>query len=110
MTAVVADPIVEALRAVADPCSLAMGAPIDVWSLGLVEDVVVDDGHARVDLLLTDISCGYFRDMRRHIIDALLEVPGVESVEVKLVTSMLWTPDRMRTVSGPRPPDADMGD
>ena len=92
----VAPEIVAALRTVADPCSLAMGAPIDVWDLGLVQEVEEADGHVTVHLLLTDFSCSYFRDMRRHIIDALLAVPGVDTAEVTLSTDSLWSPDLMR--------------
>jgi metal-sulfur cluster biosynthetic enzyme len=88
--------IVDRLRTVTDPCSLAMRSPIDIWSLGLVEDVTVVDGIARVRLVLTDASCVFFRGIRDHVAAALLDLPGIDAVEVTLDTTVLWTPDRMK--------------
>lgn len=84
------------LRKVIDPCSIKMCAPVDIWEMGLVEEVEVTGGRVGVRLVLTDISCVFYRDMRRHVIDVLLELPGVEAVDVTLATDILWTPDRMR--------------
>jgi metal-sulfur cluster biosynthetic enzyme len=84
------------VRKVIDPCSIKMCAPRDIWEMGLVEEVEITEGRARVTLVLTDISCVFYREMRRHVTDVLLELPGVESVEVQLATDILWTPDRMR--------------
>ena len=88
--------IVDRLRTVTDPCSAGLGAPIDIWSLGLVEDVTVTDGIARVRLVLTDPSCVFFRRIRDHVADALSDVPDIDGVEVELDTTTLWTPDRMK--------------
>lgn len=88
--------IVDRLRGVIDPCSLGLGAPTDIWSLGLVEDVTVTDGIAQVRLVLTDPSCVFFRGIRDHIAAALNGVPGIEAVEVALDATILWTPDRMK--------------
>ena len=87
------------LRKVIDPCSIKMCAPVDIWEMGLVEDVEVIGGRVGVRLVLTDISCVFYRDMRRHVIDVLLELPGVDTVDVTLATDILWTPDRMRRES-----------
>jgi metal-sulfur cluster biosynthetic enzyme len=87
------------LRKVIDPCSIKMCAPVDIWEMGLVEDVEVIGARVGVTLVLTDISCVFYRDMRRHVIDVLLELPGVEAVDVTLATDVLWTPDRMKRLS-----------
>jgi metal-sulfur cluster biosynthetic enzyme len=83
------------VRKVIDPCSIKMRAPRDIWEMGLVDEVEITEGRARVTLVLTDISCVFYREMRRHVTDVLLELPGVEAVEVQLATDILWTPDRM---------------
>jgi metal-sulfur cluster biosynthetic enzyme len=83
------------LRKVIDPCSIKMCAPVDIWEMGLVEEVEVEGACVRVTLVLTDISCVFYRDMRRHVVDVLGELPGVEEVDVTLATHTLWTPDRM---------------
>jgi metal-sulfur cluster biosynthetic enzyme len=84
------------VRKVMDPCSIKMCAPVDIWEMGLVEELEMADGRARVTLVLTDISCVFYQQIRRHVTDVLLELPGVQAVEVQLATDILWTPDRMR--------------
>ena len=88
--------LVDRLRTVADPCSVGLGAPIDIWSLGLVEDVGVASGVARVRLVLTDPSCVFFRRIGDLVATALLDLPGVDAVDVQLDATVLWTPDRMK--------------
>jgi metal-sulfur cluster biosynthetic enzyme len=90
--------VLDQLRRVIDPCSIKMCAPVDIWEMGLVEDIEITGPRVRITLVLTDISCVFYRDMRRHVIDVLLELPGVEAVDVTLATDTLWTPDRMNRV------------
>jgi metal-sulfur cluster biosynthetic enzyme len=89
-----------ALGGVVDPCSLALGAPTDIWQMGLVEHLEVDGGRVRVGLVLTDPACVFFRGIRSHVVDALSAVPGVEDVDVELVAGVVWTPDRMQPSAG----------
>ena len=93
--------VVARLQTVTDPCSLTMGAPIDVWSLGLVESIDIDGGHVRVGLVLTDFACVYFRNIRQYVQDAVGELDSVEMVDVELIATVLWTPDRMRLPTAP---------
>jgi metal-sulfur cluster biosynthetic enzyme len=102
MSTPTAPEILAQLRKVIDPCSIKMCAPVDIWEMGLVDDVEVTGGRVRVTLVLTDISCVFYRDMRRHVIDVLLELPGVEEADVTLATHTLWTPDRMNRTAADR--------
>jgi metal-sulfur cluster biosynthetic enzyme len=86
--------VLAALKRVPEPCSIAMRAPIDICEMGLVEDVQIACGRVRVELVLTDPSCGHFASMRRYIADVLTELDGVDAVDVVLSTATLWTPDR----------------
>jgi len=88
--------LVDRMRTVVDPCSLGLRAPIDIWSLGLVEDVSVTGRTARVRLVLTDASCVFFRGISDHIAAALRALPDVDAVDVELDSTVLWTPDRMK--------------
>jgi metal-sulfur cluster biosynthetic enzyme len=88
--------LVDRLRTVTDPCSAGLGAPIDIWSLGLVEDAAVADGVARVRLVLTDPSCVFFRRIGDDVTSALLALPGVDAVDIELDATILWTPVRMK--------------
>jgi metal-sulfur cluster biosynthetic enzyme len=89
--------LVDALRQVLDPCSVGLGAPIDIVDMGLVDDLeVLDGGRVRVVLLLTDFSCPHYAGLRQHIVDVLGDLSGVTAVGVELATHALWTPDRIR--------------
>ena len=88
--------LVDQLRTVTDPCSAGLGAPIDIWSLGLVEEVSVAERTARIRLVLTDPSCVFFRTISETIAAALRRLPDVDAVDVELDATVLWTPDRMK--------------
>lgn len=87
-----------ALAKVKDPCSLAMGRPLDIVSMGLVEDIMVDKGSVTVSMVLTDAACVFFRDISRFVEDVLREVPGVEEVDVQISSTTLWSPDRVKQI------------
>jgi metal-sulfur cluster biosynthetic enzyme len=90
------DVVLEALRKVPEPCSIAMRkVPLDIVEMGLVDDVHIAEGNVRVELVLTDPSCVHFTSMRRFIRDVLMRLDGVETVEVVMSTKKLWTADRM---------------
>jgi metal-sulfur cluster biosynthetic enzyme len=97
--------VFEALRSVPEPCSIAMSEPTDIVSMGLVESIRVDGGNVAVSLVLTDPSCVHFTALRTYMSDLLCERDDVDSVEVIMSTTQLWTADLMNP-SGPPAPRA----
>lgn len=89
----------EALRRVPEPCGILMREPIDICQMGLVDEIRCVEGRVHVVLVLTDASCVHFTGMRQYIIDVLTALPGVDSVEVSVSTTTLWTPDRKKPAS-----------
>jgi metal-sulfur cluster biosynthetic enzyme len=87
--------IYRALATVYDTCSLFNGTRLDIVEMGLVHAVEQVGGTVRVRLLLTDPMCLYLFEMRSQIIEALSQVPGVDTVEVEPVAGKLWWPERM---------------
>lgn len=87
--------VLDALRSVPEPCSLAMRSPLDICEMGLVEEVSIEAGTVRVELVLTDPSCAHFNSMRRFIGDAVSALDDVDSVEVVISTTELWTAERI---------------
>ncbi len=85
----------EELSNVLDPCSVSTDRPVDIVAMGLVEDVTVEDGVARIELLLTSQECMFFLHMSEEIEDRLTAIPDVDSVVVTQDRDQLWTPDRM---------------
>lgn len=89
----------ECLRTVPEPCSLLMREPTNITDMGLLEHIeisVINSAvRVRVELVLTDPSCLHFGAMQRFITDALLHLDGVDEVEVRASTTVLWSPDRV---------------
>lgn len=87
------DGIVQALRAVADPCCRERG--ISVVDMGLLQDVALDDGRAQVDILLTSGWCPFQVELVDEIAAAVEALPDVESAEVRIVLDEAWSTERL---------------
>jgi metal-sulfur cluster biosynthetic enzyme len=84
------------LERVTEPCSISFGKPISIVEMGLIERIAVTESHAEVTLCLTDAACVHFAGIQRFIRDELLELPEINTVEVRQTLDLLWTPDRRR--------------
>jgi metal-sulfur cluster biosynthetic enzyme len=82
--------VTEALTNVIDP---ELG--LDFVELGLVYEVVVDDGEVDVTFTLTSPGCPIGPQVTEQMKEFVFELDGVESVETHMVFSPAWTPDRM---------------
>ena len=83
--------IVEALRTVYDP-----EIPVDIYELGLVYDVSVDEaGRASIRMTLTSPACPAAEALPPEVEAKARSVPGVSSVALELVWEPPWTPERM---------------
>jgi metal-sulfur cluster biosynthetic enzyme len=79
-----------ALRRVKDP-----DLNLNIVDLGLVYDVDVAGPLVRVDMSLTSPACPSGPDIMRDAEDQLRKLEGVGQVEVNLVWSPPWTPERI---------------
>ncbi|HEX6560363.1 MAG TPA: metal-sulfur cluster assembly factor [Longimicrobiales bacterium] len=88
---VTAAEMTDALRAVIDP---EIG--LDIVTLGLLYDVVIDDGNAIITFTLTTPGC----PLERYITDAITTVaygqPGIQEVTPRLVWEPRWSSDRIQ--------------
>jgi metal-sulfur cluster biosynthetic enzyme len=94
-SAIEAGAITKALEAVVDPCSKAMGRPMDIVTMGLVESISIEDHKVTLTIILTDANCFFFGDIERFVADVLTDLPGVEEVDVQISSTTLWSPDRV---------------
>ncbi|MFQ5537552.1 MAG: metal-sulfur cluster assembly factor [Gemmatimonadota bacterium] len=78
----------EALRAVIDP-----EVGLDIVTLGLVYEVEIEEGTARVRFTLTTPGCPLQGVIVRGVTEAALAVPGIERVEPELVWEPRWNPE-----------------
>src|SRR5207248_7892348 len=79
----------DALAGVYDPCCREKG--ISVLDMGLVRSVQVEDGVARVELLLTSGWCPFAATVLTQVRDQLLGQPGIRDAEVSVVWDEAWT-------------------
>ena len=82
--------IIAALKTVYDP-----EIPVDIYELGLVYDIAVDEGKVTVTMTLTAPNCPIADDVVGFVRNAVMYVHGVTDVDVKLVFEPEWTPALM---------------
>ena len=83
--------IVKALKTVYDP-----EIPVDVYELGLIYDVFVnEDNHVKVIMTLTIPNCPVAESLPSSVKENIMKVAGVTDVDLKLVWDPPWTKDMM---------------
>jgi FeS assembly SUF system protein len=87
------DQVVAALRTVYDP-----EMPINIYELGLIYDVAVDDasaGEVAIRMTLTAPNCPVAGSLPAEVERAIRAVPGVTGVKLELTFDPPWSKDRM---------------
>ena len=84
----------DALRLVEDP-----EFAVSVEDLGLIYGLHIQGGKVRVTMTLTSMYCPAGDVILAGVQAAIEALPGVASVEVDLVWTPTWTPERL-TVAG----------
>ena len=83
--------VIEGLKNVYDP---EIG--INIVDLGLVYDAdVADNGDVLVTMTLTSMGCPLGPVIVQEVQSALKDLPGINDVDVKIVWSPPWSPDKM---------------
>ena len=80
----------ETLREVIDP-----ELDCNIVDLGLVYGITIDGGKVTVTMTLTTPGCPMHESIAWGVQSALLNLEGVEEVDVQLVWDPPWTPARM---------------
>lgn len=82
--------VIEALKGIYDP-----EIPVNIYDLGLIYGVEVNDGHAIITMTLTTPHCPVAESMPGEIELTVGSVPGVGHAEVNLVWDPPWDPGKM---------------
>jgi metal-sulfur cluster biosynthetic enzyme len=90
MAPVTEDAVREALRKVKDP-----ELNLSVIDLGLVYSVAVTEGEVHVEMSLTSPGCPSGPEILSDARAAVEALEGVAKVDVELVWSPYWTPERI---------------
>ncbi|MFQ6045824.1 MAG: metal-sulfur cluster assembly factor [Gemmatimonadales bacterium] len=65
--------------------------PLSIVDLGMVYDVEVEDGVARIDMTFTSIGCPAIDMIVDDVHRAVLGVPGISAVNVNVVWNPPWS-------------------
>ncbi len=87
------DQILEVLNTCYDMC--CRERKISVIDMGLIHDVKVDSGMARIEMILTTGWCPFSVHMLTEIEERIKAIEGVDGAEVQIVWNPVWSPDRM---------------
>ena len=82
--------VITALKDIYDP-----EIPVNIYDLGLIYNVEVDEGHVLVSMTLTTPHCPVAESMPAEVELRVGSVPGVGDAEVNLVWDPPWSPQNM---------------
>lgn len=94
--AVLKQDVIEALRKIHDP-----EIPVNIYDLGLVYALAVDEatGRVSVEMTLTAPGCPVAQEFPATVERAVRQVPGVKEAKVTLVWEPPWSPERISTAA-----------
>ena len=82
--------VIAALKEIFDP-----EIPVNIYDLGLIYNVEINDGHALISMTLTTPHCPVAESMPGEVELRVGAVPGIGDAEVNLVWEPAWTPANM---------------
>jgi metal-sulfur cluster biosynthetic enzyme len=84
------DQVKLALRRVKDP-----DLNLNILDLGLVYGIEVDGSKVKIDMTLTSPGCPSGPEIMGNAEQEIKSLPGVENVQMNLVWTPFWTPEKM---------------
>ncbi len=84
------DQVKLALRKVKDP-----ELNLNILDLGLIYEIRVEGNDVQIDMSLTSPGCPSGPEIMKDAEDQLKALPGVGAVQMNLVWSPPWTPDKI---------------
>ena len=84
------DKVEEALKTVHDP-----EIPVNIWELGLVYEVKIDDDKVNVTMTLTAPACPVAGDIIFEVESKIKAIEGVKDVHVHLTFDPSWNKEMM---------------
>ena len=83
--------IIEEIKKIYDP-----EIPVNIYDLGLIYDVKVENKNtAKVKMTLTSPNCPVAESLPKEVKDGIMQVEGIENVDLDLVWDPPWDKDRM---------------
>ena len=82
--------VIEEIRKIYDP-----ELPVNIYELGLIYDVQVENNNAKIKMTLTTPNCPVAESLPKEVKDGAMQVEGIENVDLELVWNPPWNKDMM---------------
>ena len=83
--------IIEEIRKIYDP-----ELPVNIYELGLIYDIQIkDEKFVSIKMTLTTPNCPVAESLPKEVKDAIMQVEGIEDVDLQLVWDPPWNKDMM---------------
>lgn len=82
--------IIETISTIYDP-----EIPVNIYELGLIYDIAIEDGSVWVKMTLTSPACPVAGTLPIEVENKIASVPGVKNVELELVWEPPYSMDMM---------------
>ena len=84
------DKIIEEIKKIYDP-----ELPVNIYDLGLIYDVQVNQKKAKIKMTLTTPNCTVAESLPKEVKEGAMQVEEIEDVDLELVWDPPWTKDMM---------------
>jgi FeS assembly SUF system protein len=85
------DKIIAEIKKIYDP-----EIPVNIYDLGLIYDIKVEDKNtAKIKMTLTSPNCPVAESLPKEVKDGIMQVEGIDNVDLDLVWDPPWDKDRM---------------
>ena len=83
--------IIEEIKKIYDP-----EIPVNIYDLGMIYDIKVEDKNtAKIKMTLTSPNCPVAESLPKEVKDGIMQVEGIDNVDLDLVWDPPWDKDRM---------------
>ena len=82
--------IIAEIRKIYDP-----EIPVNIYELGLIYDVKVNEAKAKIIMTLTTPNCPVAESLPKDVKDSAMQVDGIEEVDLDLVFDPPWDKSMM---------------
>ena len=82
------DKIIEEIKKIYDP-----ELPVNIYDLGLIYDVQVNEAKAKIKMTLTTPNCPVAERLPKEVKEGAMQVEEIEDVDLELVWDPPWTKD-----------------
>ena len=86
----VKDKIIDEIRKIYDP-----ELPVNIYDLGLIYDVKINDRKAEIKMTLTTPNCPVAESLPKEVKEGAMQVDGIDEVDLQLVWDPPWNKDMM---------------